>query len=355
MALAEGRPLVVFRVDPTADRRWEELMTGPRGSLFGSPPWLAALVDTYAFDVQADVLVDSEGLPVAGMAHVEIDDFRGRRIRSLPFCDYLDPVVESFAQWQQLVSPLLALGVPLSLRCLSTEIPLGDERFTRGDVACWQATQLGAPLRDVVAGMHPQARQNIRRAQRNGVSVRFSDRLEDIHSFYSLHREMRKRKYRQLAQPIALFESLWARFSPTGSIVVGLAEHSGEAIAGALYLLWDGVVYYKFGASRSEALHLRPNELLAHESMRYAIEHDCRLYDWGLSDYRQPGLVSFKRKLATLERPITFLRAGPETPHDPVAVCGEDLIGRLTELLTRDDVSDDVTQRAGELLYRFFA
>ena len=39
---------------------------------------------------------------------------------------------------------------------------------------------------------------------------------------------------------------------------------------------------------------------------------------------------------------------------NPVAGEALPVLGELTKLLTRDDVPDDITQRAGEILYRYF-
>ena len=77
-------------------------------------------------------------------------------------------------------------------------------------------------------------------------------------------------------------------------------------------------------------------------------------YDWGVSDLDPPGLVQYKRKLGTEERRMTVLRHTPEGYTNPHADEIKPLLGELTGLLTREDVPDDVTQRAGELLYRYF-
>jgi hypothetical protein len=75
--------------------------------------------------------------------------------------------------------------------------------------------------------------------------------------------------------------------------------------------------------------------------------------DWGLSDLDQPGLVGFKRKWATDERRLLTLRAGTGEPRPGQREFG-DALGGLTHLLTEDSVPDDVTERAGALLYRYF-
>ena len=106
--------------------------------------------------------------------------------------------------------------------------------------------------------MHRIARQNVRRAQNNDVTVRFGSDLEDVHAFHELHRRTRKRKHGLLAQPVSFFENIWKQFAPDDSIVCGFAEHEGDVIAGSMYLMWGGVWYYKFSASIFERSSVRP-------------------------------------------------------------------------------------------------
>ena len=237
---------------------------------------------------------------------------------------------------------------------INADEPRRDERFVEVDEMAWHGTDL---LRDedaIFGAMNRRARQNVRSAVKNNVTARFGSDLEDVHAFHELHRRTRKFKHGLLAQPVSFFENIWKQFAPDDHIVVGFAEHEGEVIAGSLYLMWGGVWYYKFSASIIERSVVRPNELLAWESMRVAKARGCPLYDWGVSDLEPPGLVDYKRKIASEERKVSVLRYTPEGFTNPVADEARPLLGELTKLLTREDVPDDITQRAGEILYRYF-
>ena len=258
-------------VDPRKDPAWERLVAGPRGSVFGSPVWISAIADTYGFDVAADVCIDPDGRPVAGLACTDVSDFRGVRQISLPFCDYLDPVLDSEDHWNELVGPRLARGLPLQLRVLEPGPPRHDPRFEHVGELIWHATDLERDQQEILAGFHPQARQNLRSARRRGVSVRFGTSRDDMRAFHELHRRVRKRKYRLLAQPASFFDNIWERFAAIDAVTIGLASHEGVVIAGAVYLFWRDVMYYKFGASIAERLVVRPNELLAWESIRLGV------------------------------------------------------------------------------------
>src|SRR6476661_4445810 len=86
-------------------------------TIFASPRWLAALADTYGFAVQASTLT-VDGRVVAAIPYCDIEDIGGRRIVSLPFSDYVDPFVQSAAEWNALTAPLLAYNLPIRFRCL---------------------------------------------------------------------------------------------------------------------------------------------------------------------------------------------------------------------------------------------
>ena len=78
--------------------------------------------------------------------------------------------------------------------------------------------------------------------------------MDAVRIYHRLHVSLRKYKYRLLAQPFALFERIWQEFSVGDGIVTLLAYVNGEPIAGAVYLVWNDVLYYKFGASLAGAL-----------------------------------------------------------------------------------------------------
>ena len=64
--------------------------------------------------------------------------------------------------------------------------------------------------------------------------------------------------------------------------------------------------------------------------------------------------MAYKRKLMTEERRVTVLRYTPDGYANPRGDETGSVLGELTTLLTREDVPDDVTQRGGEILYRYF-
>jgi CelD/BcsL family acetyltransferase involved in cellulose biosynthesis len=343
----------VVSVDPRVDPRWRTLVDGSSGSLFTSPPWLTAVCATYNFVPEARVLVTADGQTIAGVAWVVVDDVRGLRRLTLPFSDRGDPVVSDLTSWQRLTDDLVDPTVPFTVRILDGSPLADDKRFERSGEAAWHQTPLGSSADELWKRLSSNARHNVNAGLRNGVKVEVRDDLDAIREFHRLHTLLRKRKYGLLAQPIELFERIWEAFAPTDDVRVLLARSpDGEAIAGGVYLIWNGVLYYKFGASLADYLLLRPNELVTWSVMQFGLDRGLHALDWGLSDLDQPGLVAYKRKWATEERRIHTYRSTtlPRPEKDDVG----QLLHAITQLFTDTRVPDDVTEEAGALLYRYF-
>lgn len=343
----------VIAVDPRTDPRWRTLAVSAQGTLFTSPPWIRAVCATYGYTAQARIATDAVGLPTDGFAWVPISDVRGDRLVSLPFSDRAEPLVTNRATWPSLVDDALRPDAPLTIRCLDGAAPTADARLVRVNEAAWHCTLLGVPVPEIYRLLSSATRRNIATADRKGVHVDALTGMDALRTYHRLHVTLRKHKYRLLAQPFAFFERIWQEFFVRDGIVTFIARVNGEPVAGAVYLVWNDVLYYKFGASLADALPMRPNDAVAWTALRWASERGYRLLDWGLSDLDQPGLVAYKRKWASEEHRIVTLCSTNRNPRSDRDT-GQ-LLGELTRLLTDDAVPDRITQRAGSLLYRYFA
>lgn len=339
-------------VDPRTDPAWAKLAGSSGGCLFTSPPWIEAVCGTYGFRPLARIALGESGSASAGFAWVSVEDMRGRRLSALPFSDRADPIVDDLATWLVLSDGTLANDVPLTVRCWDTAVPTRDSRLATVGSASWHGTSLTAPLGELYGRLSGTARRNIVRSRREGVRVVASTEPDALHTFHRLHLRLRKHKYRLLAQPRELFDRIWQAFAPRDGVVTLLAYTGEEPIAGAVFLVWNDVLYYKFGASLHEHLPMRPNDALFWAGIEWGTHRELRMLDWGLSDDDQPGLVAYKRKWATEERRIVTLRPpGAPKPGCPEA---DGLLTRLTALFTEETVPNDVTEEAGRLLYRYF-
>jgi hypothetical protein len=338
-------------IDLRHDQYWPATVNHRFGSLFTSPPWIAAVSQAFDLQILASAQIAGSKLQAA-VPFCRVSDFRGDRTVCLPFSDYCDPLVEDGAAWAELIEPILSFGIPVTLRCLRNRIPVADDRFRVMGRGMWHGLDLTRPEDELWAGLAASARQNVRKARRNGVVVVRGKTVEDLRVFHRMHCHLRKSKYRLLAQPFAFFEGLHASFAPNDRLTVLLALVDDTPIAGILFLEWRDTLYYKFNASLDR--QLRPNDLLVWEGIRRGRERGLTRLDFGFSDAAHLGLVRYKRKFSTEEKEISVLRSREPDDTDPKGELAGHMLHRMTHLLTDPSVPDRITQAGGDALYRFF-
>lgn len=345
----------IARIDPQTNPLWQQLVERSQSSVFHSPAWMRVLAETYGFEVGAYVTLDEAREPRAGIPFCRITDMMGKRIVILPFSDYFDALVSDMDQWHCLAEKLLEEGCPVVVRCLHNDLPLADERFKLVNRAKWHGLDLQPDLDTLWRSLRSSARRAIKKAKRDGVVIRIAKRKDTLRTFFEMHLRIRKYKYRLLAQPYEFFENIWHHFVEAQNGLLMVAMYQDEIIGGVFYLQWKDTLFYKFNASKSDYLPCRPNDLLIWEGIKYAKARGYKYLDFGLSDWDQEGLVRYKRKFATDEKTISFLKYTPDgapTQHDSQM---RRLLPQLTKLFTDETVPDNVTEEAGEVLYRFFA
>ena len=344
----------IVYIDPLSDSLWQNLIETQASGVFHSREWLQILAETYDFAVQAAVVMNEEGTPLAGLPFCRLADIKSSRTVALPFSDYCDPIAGDTQQWKLIADVLLRNREPIMLRCLHNQLPLSDERFSCVGRAKWHGLSLQPDIDRLWNGLHRSARYGVRRARSDGVEVRIADRKEDLRAFFELHLSVRKRKYRLLAQPYRFFENIWQAFVEQQRGVLMTAVYQNTIIAAIMFLQWQDTLYYKFGASQPTALAHRPNEALLWEGVKYGKAQGCLHMDLGLSDWDQEGLIQYKRKFTGEEKTISFLQYQPNGACDQREQGFRALLPQLTDLFTDASVPDPITERAGDALYRFF-
>ena len=344
----------VISIDPVTDSRWSTLGSAPGAGLFHSPPWIGAIRSAYGFQPKAYLAVDATGSPRGGVAFCEIDDLLGRRLVSLPFSDTCDPLLMEPEAWAPLRARLAEHRVPLALRCLDDSFLSGDSEFVVTKRARWHTLPLTAPVDEIRSRFGATTRRGIAKAERAGVEIRPLEGQEGLAGFVRLHAQLRKRKYRMLAQPRSFFGAIAEQFGLTGGWHPLGAFHENRLLAATVYLRWGDTLYYKFNASDPDGLALRPNNLLVWAGLRLAASLGCRALDLGPSDDNQPGLIRFKREFGATEREVRFYRRAPEGYAGEPGAELRPVLGEISRLLTAPAVPDDVTADAGTVLYRLF-
>lgn len=148
------------------------------------------------------------------------------------------------------------------------------------------------------------ARRAVRKAVREGVVVRASNRAQDLAVFH----ELLARSFRAFGSPVWGFEYLrnMGDFFAPGVFRLLIAEHNGKVIGGVILLIFCGRAIYKYGACALDSYPLRPFNLLLWRAIELCIEEGCTELNTGSHNPRDAGLLHFKRTLGGIEGPDYF-------------------------------------------------
>jgi CelD/BcsL family acetyltransferase involved in cellulose biosynthesis len=334
------------------DPRWAGFVTNhPVATPFHHPDWTRLVAGCYGFRAFALAVSDATGTIRAGLPVVEVRHLRGgHKWVSLPYTDYCPPLVSDRQEEDQLVAALQRAGRAAGVRQVEIRAPISGD--PAGPTALRHLLALGPDPAEVYAGFHrSQVQRNIRRAERERLTVRRATRPHDlVGTFYRLHLATRRRQGVPV-QPRRFFRLLWEDAIATGLGSVLIVEASAQPIAAAVFLEWNGTVIYKFGASDASSWSLRPNHLLFWHAIREACERGCRWFDFGRTGIGQDGLRDFKLSWGAVEEPLAYGTLGGKPQAVPPA---EGMAARMLGPVIRHGPLL-LCRAVGETLYRYVA
>lgn len=339
-AIKAARHLSAVPAAPETDRGTVTLFNGAR--------WREAV--EASFDVTIRCFTPTSD-PDGHAYYSLVSDIRGDRVVCTPFSDVCDPIL-SAAGWREFAAHLRSFELPTTIRPFTNPAAVADDSFEVRRELLWHGIDLTGGAEAIWDGLKTKLRTSIRRADKSGISLRWSTEPADVEVFHRMHVNLRKSKYRLLAQPLSFFMNLKDGFGDDMALLI--AEQHGSPLAAMIFFVSEDVCYYKFSASYPAKY--RPNAAMIMEACRQGADRGVNLLDMGRSDIEQTGLVQFKQQFGSIERPLTTLHYSPANGadnHRGAAV--SQTLGDMTQLLTDPTVPDEVTAEAGRLLYRYFS
>jgi CelD/BcsL family acetyltransferase involved in cellulose biosynthesis len=331
-------------LEPIEDPRWGEFVQGERrASIFHHPRWLALLHERYGYRVMACCTTGRQGRVHAGLPLALVSSpLTGRRLVALPFSDVCPPLGANGAA-HDLAAALeeLRAGMGVEL-CVHGAL----DGIGRAGAAYHHHLVRLEPDLDAVRRRFTrrQALQGVRRAQREGVTIERRTDRQALLAFYRLHCATRRRQGvpTQPRRFILDFAGLFEH----GLGHVSLASVRGRPVAAAVFLVFNGTLTYKYGASDARHLQRRPNNLLFMDAIRWGCEQGLSTFDLGRTDIGHDSLRAFKLMWGAEERPLQYTELGAQrprrrSPKPPRAM--HSLIRHTPPIVSRG---------LGELLYR---
>lgn len=334
------------------DPRWAAfVLASPDATAFHHPSWATMLARCYRYRSFVLATTDTAGRITAGLPFLDVDvPFRGRKWVSLPFTDWCPPLGRADPV-AGLVEQVAAAARASGARRVEIRADVGAGGALPTTAGVLHRLRLDADPGAVFARFkRSQVQRNVRRAEKEGLTVARSDRRSDlVEVFYSLHVETRRRQGVPV-QPRRYFEYLWdAMIRPgLGHVSVAYADH--HPVAAAVFLRWSGTTIYKYGASDAASWSLRPNHLLFWDAIEASCRSGDRVFDFGRTELSNEGLRSFKSGWDAEETPLCYSvvggKPGGGTPLRPLAALLRPALRRAPSWSCR---------ALGALLYRYAA
>lgn len=137
---------------------------------------------------------------------------------------------------------------------------------------------LSKSLDEILAQMHSKNRRNIRRSEREGITVREGSTEADLDIFYDLHLATSKRR-QFVPFPRTYFAQMWKVMRPYEYITLMFSEYRGGAVSAVLLVPFGDTVIAKVNGWSGQHDRCRPNEAVFWGAIRWAKEHGFRYFD----------------------------------------------------------------------------
>ncbi len=162
-------------------------------------------------------------------------------------------------------------------------------------------------LKDLFAQFKTTWRQNIRVAERKGVTIREVKSEEDLQAYYEVYKETSERDD-FFIHTLDYHKAILNTFSSKGEGVLYIAEHEGDVLAARLIICMGTWCWDMFGASSNKKRNLKATYLLQYRCLQWAKEHNCDYFDfrviptilepgqdmWGVYEFKR-GFGGFSR------------------------------------------------------------
>jgi lipid II:glycine glycyltransferase (peptidoglycan interpeptide bridge formation enzyme) len=153
--------------------------------------------------------------------------------------------------------------------------------LTKGEESIWK-------------GMKGETRSQVRQAMKLGVEVFEPKRLKDwLPYYYAMVTATYSRQGLHNPAPQSFYENIWKHLYPKGILRVLLARHEEKIIAGGIFIILKGILYFLDGASFREYQNLRANNLIQWEIISWGAKTGLVTYD--MVGANIPGIFRFKK------------------------------------------------------------
>ncbi len=146
-------------------------------------------------------------------------------------------------------------------------------------------------LDDLWKNLDKKARNEVRKAKKNNVTIFETKESKFINDYYQMLYSTFKRTNANIL-PKKFYLDIFETFKEKNQVKLVFAKYKNKLISGAMFLIFKGRINYWTGASLKEFLSLNPNNLIQWYIIKWAKENNLKEYD--LQGANIPRIAKFK-------------------------------------------------------------
>lgn len=134
---------------------------------------------------------------------------------------------------------------------------------------------------ELLANMRPKTRYNLHLAEKKGVHVIEDTTVEGMQEYLKILKETTSRQG-FYAHGEQYFKDMWETLSPTGMMHIFRAVYENQTLTAWIVFVFDGKLYYPYGASSREHKEVMASNLMMWEVIKFGKAQGCESFDmWG--------------------------------------------------------------------------
>ena len=339
-------------INPLDYDQWDNLIIeSNQYSFFHSYEWIKVLRESYGYKPYFIILKNKRELSGL-LPFMEVNShFTGRRGVSLPFSDYCDPIIREEIAARRLLERAKDIGKTSNWKYLDMH---GGEILFQGKNPSGKYYGHLLDLKDepdkILKQFRDSNRRSIKKAVKSGVEIYQSNSLQSMRDFYRLHCLTRKRQ-KIPVQPIHFFKKIHEHIISKKSGFIIKAIYHNKIVGAAVFFHFGKKAMFKFGASDLNYQHLRMNNLIMWEAIKWYANNGYESFCFGRTDMENVGLRRFKQGWGTKEYLIRYFRYDLNT--DSLTRSNTDNMDLMLHLVF-SKMPIPISRILGAFLYRHF-
>ena len=316
-------------------------------TIFHTTAWAKTICESHNYKPIYFTQRNGNRLPVL-IPIMEVNSIlTGKRGVSLPFTDYCEPIVDASIPSQKVFDYIITYGKKKAWEYIELR---GAKNFLP-DVT--PSTQFFSHILDltqeeqIFSGFRNSTKRNIKKANKENVKVDFFNSPESIKEYYRLHCVTRKRQGVP-PQPFYFFRKIHDHIISGNLGFVALGSYLDKNIAGAVFFHYGNKVFFKFGASDTKYQHVRANNLVMWEAIKWSCRNGYKSFCFGRTDLANNGLRQFKSGWGAQEHIINYYKY--DLQKDTFVQDNQNIKRSYTKIMTKIPIP--ALKTIGTLLYR---